>query len=298
MNQLKAIQVFVRCVERGSLSAVANEFNTTQPSISKLISSLESHLGGALLLRSTQGVRLTPQGQNYFDACKSIVNAVANADEAFGQTRNAISGRVCISTSYAFGKRKIIPHLDLLMQSHPMLEIDLKLGDRFVDLIAEGVDIAFRFGYLKDSGLISQRVGTSRRLLVAAPGYLQRHAEPITLDDLSAHECLGFDTATTGKTLSFASPQVKLKVQGRFQTNSPESSHDAALAGLGIAAISEWMVGKDLQTGRLVRVLENHKLAETPIHAITLQKTRHLARVRTVLDFFLASFNGDPEISK
>ena len=292
------MQVFVRCVERGSLSAVATEFHTTQPSISKLISALEAHLGGALFLRSTQGVRLTPQGQNYFDACKPIVDAVNSADEAFGQKRNAIAGRVCLATSYAFGKRKVIPHIAQLMQNHPLLKIDLRLGDRFVDLTSEGVDIAFRFGQLKNSGLISQKVGKSRRFLVATPAYLEAHGSPSSLDDLAQHECLCSDATEVGKTWSFLEPVIKLKVDGKFQSNSPESALDAALAGLGIAAISEWMLKDDLLERRLVRVLESFELVETPIHAITLQSTRNLARVRTVLDFFLETFNRDPEITK
>jgi len=304
MNQLKALQVFVRCVERGSFSAVAAEFSTTQPSISKLVASLESHLGGALFERAAHGVRLTPQGQHYYAQCKDIVDALARADEGFGQARDRVAGLVRLSASLAFGRLQVIPRLPDLMKQHPALEVDLQLSDRIVDLVADGIDLAFRFGALPDSDLLARRVGTSRRVTVASPAYLRRHAPPRSPADLAAHACIRFDSGGSGHLWRYlpvsgatgAPRPVRVAVAGPFRTNGPEAAREAVLAGLGVAQLSRWMVAPDLKARRMVALLENHAVGDTPIHMVFTRSARQAAKVRAVVDFFAAAFQQDPSI--
>jgi DNA-binding transcriptional LysR family regulator len=306
MNQVKAMQVFVRCVERGSFSAVAQEFDTTQPSISKLVAALETHLGGSLLERGAGGVRLTGQGQQYYLRCKDIVEAIAAAEAGFGDSRDRVSGVVRISASLPFGRWQLMPHLPALMRLHPALDVDLQLNDRMVDLVAEGIDLAFRFGPLRDSKLLARRIGTSRRATVASPEYLRGHPAPERPQDLAAHECIRFDGGEALSTWRYlpdagagagaGQGAVRVAVQGRIRTNGPESAHAAALAGLGVAQLSRWMIGDDLAAGRLVPLLPAYRLGETPIHAVSPRSTRQAAKVRAVNEFFTDVFRRDPLI--
>ena len=305
MNQIKAMQVFVRCVERGSFSAVAREFDTTQPSISKLIAALEKHLGGSLLERGTRGVRLTAQGQQFFERSKDIVDAVAAAEQGFGALRDRVSGSVRISASLPFGRLQLMPHLPALMRRYPQLEIDLQLNDRIVDLVADGIDLAFRFGPLRDSELTARLVGSSRRVTVASPAYLRRHPAPGQPQDLALHECIRFAAGETGPVWAYlpaaGAPAslrpVRVNVQGKIRTNGPEAAHAAVMAGLGIAQLSQWMIGADLKAGKLVPLLQDYRLRETPIHAVSLRSARRAAKVRAVIDFFEEVFRTDPLVS-
>lgn len=305
MDQLKAMTVFVRCVERGSLSAAAAEFMTTQPSISKLIAGLEARLAGALLVRSTRGVRLTPQGQRYYEDCKAIVDAVARANEGFGQAKDAVAGSVRIAASQAFGRIKVVPGMATLMRRYPELRVNLNLNDHRVDLVAEGVDVAFRFGRMEDSALLARRVGVSRRILVASPDYMLERGPIRAPAGLEQHDCIGLDIGPSGQVWSLSTAvteagrpaeTIKVAVHGRLQTDSPESAREAALAGMGVSAISEWMVGEDLRAKRLIHVLPAYALTTVPIHLVMPRSSRHLARVRAVAEYFEQQFGHDREI--
>ncbi|MDO9403184.1 MAG: LysR family transcriptional regulator [Polaromonas sp.] len=313
MDQIKAMRVFVRCVERGSFSAVAAEFNTTQPTISKLVAALEAHLGGDLFVRASSGVRLTVHGQQYYQQCRDIVQAIAQAEQGFGRSRAAVAGRIRLTASFAFGRIQVIPHLPALLARHPQLQVDLHLSDYTIDMLGEDVDIAFRFGELRDSGLVARQVASSRRLTVASPDYLRRSATPLHPVDLASHDCIHFDgpgTSTTwtyrraapglpaaskpaGRTPANAS-DLSVATTGRFRTNSPESVRQAAVAGLGIAQIGQWMLGEDLRSGALVALLDGYLSPEVPIYAVWQKSGRHVASVRAVADFFSEVFRQDP----
>lgn len=305
MNQIKAMQVFVRCVERGSFSAVAREFDTTQPSISKLIAALETHLGGSLLERGTRGVRLTAQGQQFFERSKDIVDAVAAAEQGFGESRDRVAGSMRVSASLPFGRLQLMPHLPALMRLYPQLELDLQLDDRIVDLVAGGIDLAFRFGPLRDSNLLARLVGSSRRVTVASPAYLRRQPVPQQPQDLALHQCIRFDAGEASPVWRYlpvadapASVRpARVSVAGKIRTNGPESAHAAALAGLGVAQLSQWMIGADLKGGKLVPLLPHYRLVETPIHAVSLRSARQAAKVRVVTEFFENAFRQDPLVS-
>ncbi|MGQ5524579.1 LysR family transcriptional regulator [Chitinimonas sp. PSY-7] len=310
MNELKVMRVFVRCVERGSFSAVAREFDTTQPNISKMVAALETHLGGKLFVRAAQGVRLSLEGQQYYSEIKEVVDALARAEENFGQTRSVVSGLVRLSASQAFARLQILPHLPTLMARYPQLQVDLQLNDRLVDLVEENIDIAFRLGNLKDSALLARRLGSSKRVTVATPGYLHKFGIPRTPAELAEHECIFFDQPNStrswtyfpstpgGSTTKTNRPRpIQVRIAGHFQTNSPEAVRQAVLGGLGIAQVSAWMVGADVQAGRLCLLLEDYAIAETPIHAVFTQNSRNSAKIRAVIDFYEAVFREEPSVT-
>ncbi|MDK2126402.1 LysR family transcriptional regulator [Parachitinimonas caeni] len=306
MNELKAMRVFVRCAERGSFSAVAREFETTQPNISKLVAALEAHLGGKLFVRAVQGLRLSPEGQQYYSEIKPVVEALTRAEENFGQLRNQVSGTVRLSASQAFARLQVLPHLPALLARYPQLQVDLQVNDRAVDLIEDNIDIAFRFGPLKDSTLLARRLGVSRRVTVATPAYLQQYGTPLAPAELAGHECIFFDQPNTSRDWTYflnptraASPQagrprpIPVRIAGRFQTNSPEALRQAVLSGMGIAQISAWMVSADIQAGRLCLLLQDYAIADTPIHAVSTLNARQSAKIKAVIDFYEAALREE-----
>ena len=187
MDRVTAMSAFVRCVERGSFSAVAREMNMAQPTVSKLIASLERHLGGKLFARSTRGLALTAEGQRFYEQSRAIIDAVDNAEASFKTGREEIAGMLRVATSVSFGRTQLMTRMRAFMQHYPLLRLDVQLNDRFVDLVEEGVDVAFRIGELSASNLIARRIGTTYRVTVAAPEYLKQHGEPKHPEDLRMH---------------------------------------------------------------------------------------------------------------
>src|SRR5215471_11314878 len=143
MDRLTAMAAFVRCVERGSFSSVGREMRMTQPTVSKLIASLERHLGGKLFIRSTRHLVLTAEGQRFYERCLTIVDAVETAEVSFRTGREEISGALHIATSVSFGRTQVMSRMQAFMQRYPLLHVDLQLSDRFIDIVEEGIDVAF-----------------------------------------------------------------------------------------------------------------------------------------------------------
>lgn len=288
MDTLKAMAVFVRCVELGSLSAAAKALGTTQPTVSKAVAALESRLGGPLFVRSRRGLVLTAGGERYCRECKQIVSAVDGAQQTFVAERESVVGTVIVAASAAFGRTQIIPRLPALMQQYPQLRVELKLGDKFVDLAAEGVDVAFRVAELRDSGLWVRRVGTAARVTVGSQAYFDRHGMPERPRNLEQHECIYFEGINAPRVWTFArmGRSHSVRIGGRFQTNTSEAVREAALVGLGIALLPRWMVAADVAEGRLITALTQYQPKPLPVYAVSTLSSRHAAKVKAVMDFF------------
>lgn len=299
MDRLNAMAAFIRCVERGSFSAVGRELHMTQPTVSKLIASLERHLGGKLFARSTRHLALTAEGQRFYEQCRTIVDAVEAAEASFTSGREEIAGALHIATSVSFGRTRVMSRMRAFMQRYPSLRIDLHLSDRFIDIVEEGIDVAFRIGELKDSTLIARRIGTTYRVTVGGPDYFARHGEPKRPEDLKTHNCILY----TGLTSQNEWPYTRdgraypVRVSGNFQSNSAEAVRAATLAGIGIAFAPVWLFGEDIQAGRLKVVLTDYPPKPMPIHAVLPETRRHSAKVKACVDFFHAEFETDPFVS-
>lgn len=299
MDRLRAMATFVRCVERGSFSAVGRDMRMTQPTVSKLIASLERHLGGKLFARSTRHLALTAEGQRFYEQCRTIVDAVDTAEASFKTGREEIAGALRIATSVSFGRTQVMSRMRAFMRRYPSLRIDLQLNDRFIDVVEEGIDVAFRIGELKDSGLIARRVGTTYRVTVGAPNYFLRHGEPKRPEDLRTHNCILY----TGLFSPDEWPYTRdgraypVRVSGSFQSNSAEAIRAATLAGIGVALSPVWLFGEDIQAKRLKVVLADFHPKPMPVHALIPQNRRYSAKVKACVDFFQAEFEHDPFVS-
>lgn len=263
MDTLRAMQFLVRTVELGSLTAVAREFRTTQPTVSKVIAQLEAQLNVRLLERSTKGPVPTEHGLRFYDHAKVMTEqyeaAVGEIQGASGQP----AGSLRIHAPVGLGQFRVNALVQEFMRLYPRIGVELVLDDRFADLVEEGVDIALR---LAAAGPVPNAVGRHLavvpRFLVAAPAYLAGHGAPLQPDDLAAHDFVRFaanvsNAGNAGNALDLAraGERVRVQTRSRYRINNALAIRDALAAGCGIGLCPEWLVRDLLDTGGLVRVL-------------------------------------------
>ncbi|HMW18252.1 MAG TPA: LysR family transcriptional regulator [Accumulibacter sp.] len=294
MDQLKQLLAFVNSAHRGSLSAAAQLEGVTPAVIGRRLDALEARLGVRLLLRTTRKLSLTFEGQAFLEDCQRILNDLANAEAAVSLGGIRANGHLKVSAPAGFGRRHVAPLVSAFMDANPDVSVRLDLTDRLVDLVNEGVDCAVRIGEMPDSTLASAKLGEMRRLVVASPGYLERHAAPQTPAQLSAHNCLSLGQQRGWSLRQSPDGEViSYKVSGSFECNDGAVLHQWALAGKGLAWRSLWEVGEDLRQGRLVSVLDDYAAPPVGIHAVFPER-RHLPlRVRLFIDRLKQSF-GNP----
>jgi DNA-binding transcriptional LysR family regulator len=265
------MEMFVRVVETGSFSKAALEFHTTQPTVTKQVAATEARLKVRLLNRNTRGVSLTEPGALYYEKCKSIVREAEEAESIVQLRQNQAQGLLRVGTSVAFGRRVVVPLALEYMRRHPQVQLDLSFEDRYVDLIAQGIDVAIRMGKLADSSLGARYLGTNPWAMVAAPGYLKKHGTPRRAQDLSAHVALIYSSVVGDEFWRMHTPKgdaVTVPVSGRFRSNNLSAVLAAARDGLGIALMPRYVASESLASGKVVEVLGDHALPEQEIHAV------------------------------
>ena len=299
LDTLGLFRAFVRVAEAGSFTAVAVERGTSQPTISRQIAALEEHLGCRLLQRTTRSLTLTEDGRRLYDHARGAIDAVAAAESAVGRRQGKPGGRLRLASAVVMGRLHVIPLLPRFLDRYPGVEVELSMSDSLSDLVEEGIDLAIRVGELNDLGLIARRIGTTRRVLVATPGYLSRRGRPHDLGDLANHDCIVYSGLATGANWAFLTPEgpVSVPVRGRVQVNSTEGARAAIPEGLGIGVAPVWhFVDGEIESGRLVVLLQDFEPRPQPIHAVYPSR-RHLAlRVSAMVDFLAAEFERDPRL--
>ena len=253
MDRLLAMEMFVRVVEMGSFSKAAREFNTTQPTVTKQIAATEERLKVRLLNRNTRGVSLTEPGALYYEKCKTIVREAEEADSIVQLRQNQAQGLLRVGTSVAFGRRVGVPLALEYMRRHPQVQLDLSFEDRYVDLIAQGIDVAIRMGKLADSSLGARYLGANPWVMVASPAYLKKHGTPKRAQDLSAHVALIYSSVVGDEFWRMHTPRgepVTVPVSGRFRSNNLSAVLAAARDGLGIALMPRYVASESLATYR------------------------------------------------
>ena len=283
MDRLEAMKTFVRVVERGSFSAVAKELGATQSAVSKQVAALEARLGAKLLVRSTRAIALTRAGEAFFPEARRLAEEVEAAEAKARANERTLEGVLKVAASVGFGAGRLMPVVRSFLAAHPGLAIELKLDDAFVDIIAEGVDVAIRIGELAESRLVATKLGETRRLLVASPDYL-RYAKPLTTpQDLAAHACILYTERDAQRRWTFDGPggaRTAIDVTGNFGSNSSQAMRAAILQGLGVGFVPELLVGDDLRRGALVEPLPAWRGLAQPIHALIPPHRRGSAKAR------------------
>lgn len=285
MDRLQAMTAFVRVVDTGSFSQAARQIGVGQPAISKTIAQLEDRLQVRLLIRSTHGLTPTDAGMRFYERAKT---AIHEADEAELEAKGAGSGlsgrlRVCAATTFA--RVMVIPHLPAFMAAHPDLDIDIVLDDRVIDLVSEGIDIGLRMGELADSSAVARRLATGRRSVVATPGYLEKHGVPQVPADITVHQAVIYTQLARSWTFNRNGTEASVAVSGRVQFSAAEGIRAAVKADMGLAVTSDWMFWPELQSGEVVRVLEDWELPPIDLWAVFPTGRLASAKARAFAEF-------------
>jgi len=271
MDRLSAVKLFMRVVELGSFSKAAAELGIGQPAVTKQVQRMEEQLGARLLHRSTHGVTATEIGALYYEKCRTIAHHVEEADSVAALLQSQVRGAMRVSTSVAFGRRVLGPLLMQFMRANPDLQIDLGVDDRYVDLIEQGVDVAVRMGRLADSTLGARYLGMNPWVLVASPALVRERDVPATPQDLAARDCLIYSTVQGDARWHFtgAGGQAEsVAVKGPLRSNSLSLLLEAAVEGLGIAALPRYVAQEALVTGAVVPLLGQWSLPAQEVHAV------------------------------
>ncbi len=295
--------MFVRAAETGSLSKVARELGISQPSVSRMVASLEHRLGVKLLLRTTRRVALTDAGVVFLERSRRILG---DLDEAAHAARgvDSLHGLLRVVMSGAFATREVIPRLPEFLGQHPGLKIELLISDRTDDLIAEGVDIALRVGLgrLADSAFGARLLASAPRLVIASPAYLAQRGVPESLADLARHDRIAGPGLLGRRGWAFgrAGAVTSVAVDGRVQVASAEGVMACVKAGLGIAVVSRWMCRAELERGEVRQVLSEFVLEPVDLHAVYPAGPHPVPKVRAFSDYLAAKLgesavNAPPE---
>ncbi len=289
MDLIDGLRVLVASVETGSFSGAAQRLGLSPKLASKYMAELEARLGTQLLHRTTRRLGLTAAGEQLMATLPGWMEQLDEMTAGLREDRRGLSGTIRLSASVTHGELFLVPLLRRFRATHPDLTIDVRLSDRYVDLAAEGIDLAIRIGRLEDSALVSRKLGQIGLLLVAAPTYLDRAGRPETLADLAQHACIR-DTNLRGDgswPLVESGTLHRIPVTGHFLVNSARAARDLAIDGEGIAFCPDYVVQQVLAEGRLQRVLPQVSGPQLDIHAVHLAQRRLARRTRVLLDYLV-----------
>ena len=277
MTTLDAIAYLTTTVETGSFAAAARRLRVTPSAVSRRVARLEEELGVPLLARTTRSLRLTDDGQAFYDRCVRILQELADAREALARSSKRPSGVLRVDAPVSLGREVLAPQLPRFLERYPEIRLHMTLHDHFVDPIAEGMDLLVRIGRLGDSNLIARKLGASRLVHCASPAYLRRRGVPKVPRDLARHDCLGYlrDGRPAPFNFVVSGATHATEIDGGCHANDADVLRRLAIAGKGIAALFDFLVRDALASGALVPVLPDHPSTTWPIHAL-YPKNRHL----------------------
>jgi len=297
MDRNSDMAVFVHVVEGGGFSAAARALRMTPSAVSKLISRLEDRLGATLLNRTTRSISLTEEGRTYYERTVTILEEIEAAELAVRDLHAEPRGVLKVNSSTAFGRYALVPHIHEFLDKYPELSVQCTLSDSMVDLVGEGIDVGLRIGTLTDSSLIARRLVPVKRVVAASPGYLSRHGTPQVPEDLKTHNCLrvSFETSINRWEFKGADGPRLMDVSGSLEVNDASLLYDAALAGVGLIRVTEFLVWDAFRDGRLVPVLQEYELDEDRNVFAVYPPGRHQApKVRAFIDWLVERFVKNP----
>jgi LysR family transcriptional regulator for bpeEF and oprC len=288
MDQLVAMRVFTRVAERGSFAQAADELDISRAAASAHVAALERHLGARLLNRTTRRVSLTAEGSDYLRRARRILDEVHDAEETLRGTRSKPQGRLRVDVPVSFGRYLLLPALPEFTRRYPAIELDIRLNDRVVDLVAERVDVALRVGPLRQTAIVARRLTQVHIVTCASPTYLADHGEPRTPDDLREHRLLGVSPAGGGTPeWTFPPPYTsrRLKLNFAIVFNAVEAPVITAAAGLGIVHTADLIVAEYVARRELKLILEDFVVPGPPISLVYPSAGHQSAKVRVFSDF-------------
>ncbi len=286
MDRIDAMQAFVTVADLEGFAPAARKLGLSPSAVTRLIAALEEHLGARLLQRTTRQVTLTDAGSRYLERVRRILADVGEAEDAVEGERIRPGGRLVISAPVGFGRLHVSPVVSAYLKRYPEVGADLRLSDRLINLLEEGVDLAVRIGHLPDSTLVARHVGEMRRIVVASPEYLKAHGEPKRPTEISAHDTIQFGAMTAAPDWRFVEDGQEIRVSPtpRFATNSADAAIQHAEAGGGLTRVLAYQAAASLKAGRLKIVLAKFEQPPLPIHIVYPTSRLLSAKVRTFID--------------
>lgn len=291
-DKVSTLRLFRRVARSGSFTAAGEEVGLSQPSVSRIISKLESDLGAALFVRSTHAVKLTEAGADYLERIDGILSSL---DEANHMVRGdgKLRGRLRVGSATSFAMREVIPRLPDFLNEHPELKLDLVLTDSFQDLIDQSIDVALRFGTLSDSTMVARKLVRGPRILAASPEYLKRAGTPKTPADLAQHQIvLGpSSVGPIGWRFQKDDRELSIRVDHQLMVTVNEASTAAALAGMGVVSTSMLGCRAEIESGKLVRILPDWEIGFAEVHAVIAAGRSAKPSARAFVDYLVHAFH-------
>lgn len=294
MDQVKAMKVFVRIYERSSFTLAADDLNLPRATLTHTLNQFEAWLGTRLLERSTRRVRPTLDGEAYYQRCVQLLAELEEAELAFRSV--APKGRLRVDLHGTLAKYFVVPALPEFMARYPDIELSISEADRFVDLIAEGVDCVLRAGTLGDSALIGRRVANLRQVTCASPAYLRKFGEPKSLAELSEHRAVNYVSRTTVKLFPFEfmvdGELQEVSIEGALSVFGAEIYSASAVAGLGIIQCPHYRMAELIEQGVMREILQEKPPPLMPVSVLYPQNRHMSPRVRVFVDWLAEIFEN------
>jgi DNA-binding transcriptional LysR family regulator len=286
MDRLEAMQAFVAVADLQGFAPAARKLGLSPSGVTRLIAALENHLGARLLQRTTRSVTLTDIGARYLERARWILADVEEAEGSAQRERTRPSGRLVVSAPIGFGRLHVSPVMSAYLMRYPEVSGELRLSDRLINLVEDGVDLAIRIGHLADSSLVARHVGEMRRIVVASDDYLKRYGEPNTPAAVASHETIQFGATTVEPEWRFVEDgrEVRVACAPRFATNSADAAIQYAEQGGGLTRVLAYQAAEAIKAGRLRIVLAKFEQPPLPIHIVYPTSRLLSAKVRTFID--------------
>lgn len=296
-DKLRSMEVLVAVADAGSFAAAARALDLTPAMVGRHVQALERHLGGVLIQRTTRQHRFTEVGEAFTQDCRRVLEQVRWAETAVERNRSEPQGQLRISVPIALGQFAIAPLVADFLARHPQVGVELHLSDSLTDLLGEGFDAAIRVGRLHADGMVARPLRPYRMVVAGAPSYFERHGEPLTVADLTRHECLSHSVWQRRSEWAFADGRTRMQwpQSSRFTANQAECLRRAAVQGLGLVMQAEVVLAEDLAAGRLRAVLEDFAPPAREVHLIYPPDRQRLPKLGAFIDAVLAGWGPEPE---
>ncbi|RQT18884.1 LysR family transcriptional regulator [Burkholderia contaminans] len=300
MDHLQAMRIFARVAHLGSFTKAAEQLHLPRPTVSNAVQYLEKHLKVRLLQRTTRRVALTAEGATYYERCMRLLADLDDAETLFEDAGTTPRGAIRVDLPERFALNQVIPALPGFHARYPDLRVVIGTTDRFVDLVADGIDCAVRVGAMSDTSLVARRIGELAQINCAAPAYLERHGTPRSPDELPDHVAVGYFSSRTGRELDWEYADMDsgqlhaVKMRSVVSVNSSQAYLACCLAGLGLIQAPREGLGPLLADGSLVEVLPEWNAEPLPV-SVVFPTGRHLApRVRIFVDWLADTLGSSP----
>jgi DNA-binding transcriptional LysR family regulator len=291
--KFESVGAFVAVAETGSVSGAARQLELSKSVISERLAELERSLGAQLIQRTTRKLALTEDGLAFLVRARRILSEAEEARSELAERHDKLAGPLRISAPISFGTLHLSRAIFSFLQANPRIHLTLDLDDRFVDVVGDGYDAVVRHSHIPDARVIVKKLGASRRYLVASPQYLRMHGAPISVEELQRHSAITYTHREADWRLRLAKREVVVRPDRCLRLNNGIMMRDAALAGLGIALLPEFLVGPELSKG-LLKIVDVGATTEGAEVFVGYPAVRPAAKVRALVDWLRRAFGNPP----